>query len=261
MAVTLENRDRLKSAAGVAAFHALLGYALLTGLGFELPKQVTDKLEVFDVVEPPPPPEVKNIPAKVRVEAPEGAASPPSKKANPTPIVAPPPKIRLPVPPPVMSVPEPTPVPPGLDPNAGVAEVEGPGTGTGGEGIGTGAGGWGNGTGGGGGAMRARWIRGRIDNRDYPRAAYEDGASGTVFLRFVVDPTGRVSRCDVTRSSGHPALDATTCRLILRRFRYRPARDRFGRPVAETITGDHDWRLTRGADIEIEATIPDDEPY
>jgi protein TonB len=259
MALTQENRDRMKSAAGVAAFHALLGYALLTGLGFKLPQEVTEKLEVFDVVEPPPPPKEKSIPAKVRVEAPEGAASPPSKKANPTPIVAPPPKIRLPIPPPVVSVPEPTPVPLGLDPNAGVALVDGPGTGTGGEGVGTGAGGWGNGTGGGGGAMRARLIRGRIDNRDYPWGAVRDGASGTVYLRFVVSPRGDVNQCSVTRSSGHPALDATTCRLIIRRFRYRPARDRFGRPVAETVLGNHEWVHTVGPDREIEATIPDDE--
>jgi protein TonB len=150
-------------------------------------------------------------------------------------------------------------VPPGLAPNAGVALIEGPGTGTGGEGVGTGAGGYGSGTGGGGVARRARLISGFVDDRDYPRAAIEDRASGTVFLRFVVAPNGRVSQCSITRSSGHPALDATTCRLIMRRFRYLPARDRFGRPVAETVNGDHDWRYTVGPDREIEPTIPDDE--
>jgi protein TonB len=254
------NRDRIKSALGVAAFHALLGYALITGLGFQLPAEVTDKLQVFDVVEPPPPPEEKPIPAKVRVEAPEGAASPPSMKANPTPIVAPPPIIKLDVPPPVVSVPVPTPVPTGVDPTAGVAAIPGPGTGTGGEGNGTGAGGQGSGTGGGGGSP-PRWISGRIMDSDYPRGAVRARASGTVFLRFVVAPTGRVINCRITRSSGNRDLDQTTCGLIERRFRYRPARDPSGRPVADTIAGEHVWELGPEPEpIEIEPTIPDDGP-
>jgi protein TonB len=250
------NRDRLKSAAGVAAFHALLGYALITGLGYELPAEVREKLEVFDVIEPPPPPIEKPIPARVRIEAPEGAASPPSLKANPTPIVAPPPVVQLQVPPPVVTVPEPTPVPEGTAPTAGVAAIAGPGTGTGGEGNGTGAGGQGSGTG--GGAVPARWISGRIVDTDYPRSAFKARASGTVSLRFVVAPSGRVDECSVTRSSGNRALDETTCRLIVQRFRYRPALNAEGRPVAATIRGQHDWDL--GAEpepIEIEPDIED----
>lgn len=253
--VTQENRDRFKSGLGVAAFHLLLGYALITGLGFELPAEVKDKLEVFDVVEPPPPPEEKPKPAEVRVKAPEGAASPPSLKANPTPVVAPKPIIKLDVPPPIVSVPLPTPVPIGLDPAAGVAAIPGPGTGTGGEGNGTGAGGQGSGTGGGGGTP-ARWLRGRITDADYPDAAVRARASGVVFLRFVVGRDGRVDSCRVTRSSGNRSLDETTCRLILRRFHYRPALDSEGEPVPATITGEHDWEL--GAEpppTEIEAEL------
>lgn len=254
------DRDRLKSAAGVAAFHAVLGYALITGLGFELPVEVREKLEVFDVVEPPPPPVEKPVPAKVRVEAPEGAASPPSLKANPTPIVAPPPVIKLNVPPPVVTVPEPTPLPEGTAPTAGVAAIPGPGTGTGGEGNGTGAGGQGSGTGGGGFASPARWISGRIRDSDYPRAAVRARASGTVFLRFVVAPSGRVSDCRVTRSSGNRDLDETTCSLIIRRFRYRPAIGPDGRPVAEAIRGEHVWDLGPEREpIEIEPTEIDDD--
>jgi protein TonB len=241
------NRDRLKSAAGVAAFHALLGYALITGLGYELPAEVREKLEVFDVIEPPPPPIEKPIPARVRVEAPEGAASPPSLKANPTPIVAPPP---------VVTVPEPTPVPEGTAPTAGVAAIAGPGTGTGGEGNGTGAGGQGSGTG--GGAVPARWISGRIMDTDYPRSAFNARASGTVFLRFVVAPNGKVDECSVTRSSGNRALDETTCRLIVQRFRYRPALNSEGRPVAAAIRGQHDWDLGPEPEpVEIEPDIED----
>jgi protein TonB len=91
--------------------------------------------------------------------------------------------------------------------------------------------------------MRARLISGSIRDSDYPRGAFERGISGTVSLRFVVAPTGRVSECGVTRSSGSRELDETTCRLILRRFRYRPARDAQGQPIAETIRGVHDWEV------------------
>lgn len=252
------NYDRLKSGVGVALFHALLGYALLTGLGFELPAKVTQRLKMFDVEEPPPPPEEKPVPAEVRVEAPEGAASPPSFKANPTPVVVPPPKIPLPVPSPVVTVPERTPVPEGTDSTAGVAAVDGPGTGTGGQGNGTGAGGWGNGTGGGGGGVRARFLSGGIGPDDYPRSAVLARASGTVYLRFVVAPNGRVSDCAVTRSSGNADLDRTTCRLIKRRLRYRPARDASGRPIAEAVTGEHVWEIQEAPPIEVE---PVEEEY
>ena len=63
--VKQENRDRIKSAVVVAAFHALLGYALLAGLGFDVPAQVSERLKLFDAVEEPPPP-------------PAGFASPPT---------------------------------------------------------------------------------------------------------------------------------------------------------------------------------------
>ena len=52
---------------------------------------------------------------------------------------------------------------------------------------------------------------------------------------------GRVTRCIVTSSSGIPELDALTCRLIQKRFRYRPSTDRNGRPVPDEVEGEHIW--------------------
>jgi protein TonB len=262
--VSAENRDRAKSAAGVALFHALLAYVFLTGLGAEVVRSVEAELKTFDVWEKPPPPPAIPPPdreqaKKPRPKDPEGAAAPPNKRDTPTPVVAPPPEIRLPIPPPI-------PVAPvagqGNAPKAGAAELPGPGTGSGGIGNGTGSGMYGSGTGGGGGgggrAVRARLIRGGIDPSDYPRRAFEARRTGTVYLRFVVAPDGRVSDCAVTRSSGTPELDATTCRLILRRFRYRPARDASGQPIAEVVRGQHEWELGPEPEpIDIEPTIPD----
>lgn len=84
-------------------------------------------------------------------------------------------------------------------------------------------------------------VKGRLKNSDYPRAARRAGAEGTVHVRFLVNPDGGVGGCTVTRSSGHPELDSTTCRLIERRFRYRPARDVQGRPTSDVVVGEQLW--------------------
>jgi protein TonB len=90
---------------------------------------------------------------------------------------------------------------------------------------------------------RARHISGGLGPDDYPPRAFNARATGVVHLRFTVTPRGRVENCIVTRSSGHRDLDTTTCRLIERRFRYRPARDGSGRPVEQSVTSSFDWTI------------------
>jgi protein TonB len=260
-----DDRRRLQSAIGVALLHAALGYALLTGLGVRF-ETVSEGLKTFNVFEQPPPPVSEPPPPEkvatsdiAKPKDPEGAASPANLKDTPTEIVAPKPEIRLPIPPPVVAAPI---AGQGNAAAAGAAPIPGPGTGRGGFGTGLGSGVSGDGTGGGGGGLgrptRARQIAGGIDEADYPASAYRARIGGTVSLRFVVAPTGRVSRCSVTRSSGNAALDETTCRLILRRFRYRPARDNEGNPTAETITGQHVWEVgPEPPPIDVEPEIED----
>jgi protein TonB len=264
MQVSQERRDRLLSVLGVATIHALLGYAFITGLGAQIISQVSDELKVFDVMEEPPPPRaVAAPPDKAESEIakpkdPEGAASPANLKDTPTEIMAPKPEIRLEVPPPIVAAPA---AGQGNAASAGAADIRGPGTGSGGQGTGLGSGNRGSGTGGGGGAggrpSHARWISGSIRDSDYPRGAFEAGIGGTVYLQFVVEPDGRVSDCEIMRSSGSRELDITTCRLLERRLRYRPARDAQGRPVAELVNGEHEWITRREPDREIEPDIID----
>lgn len=259
-----ERRDRLKSAIGVAAIHGLLGYVFITGLGAQFVSQVSDELKLFDVTEePPPPPAVAAPPDKAEAKVakpkdPEGAASPANLRDTPTEIMAPEPMIRLEVPPPITAAPAPG---QGNAASAGAADIRGPGTGSGGQGTGLGSGLSGSGTGGGGGGggrpSHARWISGSIRDSDYPRRAFEAGIGGTVYLQFVVETDGRVSDCEVTRSSGSRELDSTTCRLLEQRLRYRPARDARGRPVPELVRGEHEWVTRRGPDREIEPDIID----
>lgn len=236
-------RDRIGAGIGAALFHALLGYAFIAGLGVSFAPERGGALRIFEVAEPPPPPPAeRSVPAEVRVEEPEGAAAPPSLRAKATPVVAPPPKVRLEVPPPVAAAPRPTPAV-GNDRSTGASDKDGPGTGSGGEGAGTGSGGEGSGTGGGR-AARARRVSGTINGAtDYPAAARRAGIEGSVSVRFTVETDGSVSGCTVLRSTASPELDAVTCRLIERRFRYDPATDAAGRLVSETISRTFDWLL------------------
>ncbi|RHW18539.1 TonB family protein [Sphingomonas gilva] len=230
-----DRRERAASALGVALVHALIGWALLTGLGFEPVRQAEETLAAFDVTEPPPPPEARPAPEKAAARA-EGAAAPPALEARPSPIVAPPPVV--PTPSPVIAAPVAS---PDDAPISGATPLPGPGTGGGGMGTGTGSGGAGDGPGGGGGAVRAKQIAGAITPRDYPAGARRAGARGSVTVRFTVGTDGRARDCAVAISSGRSDLDATTCRLIEARFRYRPARDAAGRAVAEERGWRQDW--------------------
>ena len=75
-------------------------------------------------------------------------------------------------------------------------------------------------------------------DRDYPETASRAKAGGEVETRFTIQPTGRVTHCRITRSSGDAALDATTCRLIEQRFRFKPATNTAG----EAIASEYGWR-------------------
>ncbi len=60
-------------------------------------------------------------------------------------------------------------------------------------------------------------------------------------MLYTVLTDGRAVDCRVTRSSGSDLLDATTCRLIERRFRFDPSRDGRGRPIVSHIEENHSW--------------------
>jgi protein TonB len=150
----------------------------------------------------------------------------------------PPPKVRLVIPPRLILPPS-----PGTGVGTAGDAREGAGSGSGGTGKGTGAGtgrGSGNGTGGGF-RWPAQFLKGNISGSDYPRSARHARAEGIVYVRFLVNPKGRADGCTVTRSSGNRALDSTTCRLIERRFRYRPARDAQGQAVSDVVVGNQIW--------------------
>ncbi|MGF1549804.1 MAG: energy transducer TonB, partial [Sphingomonadaceae bacterium] len=80
---------RIASIIFVAILHALIGYALITGLAYRAVKKAASDLKIVEIEEPPPPPEETPPP-------PEPAETP----TEPPPVVAPPPIVRTQVPPP-----------------------------------------------------------------------------------------------------------------------------------------------------------------
>ncbi len=235
-------RDRIASASASILLCAAIGYALILGLGVTLPLATPDALKLFAVgPKPPPPPPERIIPRPAKSHRPEGAASPANLRAKATEVVAPKPIVPPVVPTPIIAALKPG---PGAEANTGAAPVPGPGTGAGGIGNGTGSGRYGDGNGDGGDETPPRLIRSRFSRGDFRAAEAlvgEGNVVGRLGVRYTVGIDGRVTQCRVTRSSGKPALDGITCRLIEQRYRYRPSLDAAGRPVVSTVFHNQDW--------------------
>jgi protein TonB len=158
------------------------------------------------------------------MEEPQGA---PAKQAEPTPVLAPPPRI-----------PAPSPIPAAKVAGTGSASTSGAAA----AGNGTGAGGYGNGSGGGGsgGFTPARKLT-KIPDREYRRFASSGISSGSVAISIRVDPDGSVSNCRILRSSGSPYADSLMCQLTQQYVRFSPALDPSGRPIAQEVTWVPNW--------------------
>ena len=200
----------------VAIIHIAIGYALITGLAYNVVKKAIERVTTVDVSEPPPPPDEPPPPP------PEDTAPPPPV-APPPPIsisVAPPPiqtVTTIPPPrPPAVIIPPPAPVaapaPPPPPPKRANPVPRG---------------------------NPARWV----SNDDYPSRAIREEAQGTVRFTLTVGPDGRVSNCAVTSSSGNETLDSTACRLLTQRARFDPKLDAEGKPTTGTWSNSFRWQL------------------
>ncbi len=226
---TADTPDRAKAILAVTAVHVALAAVILAGLNVRMISEVVERMQVLDLREPPPPPPPPPPPApqhkphQAKLEAGE-----PGKRANPSPVVAPQPKLPLPSPIPAAKV-----AGTGNAPNSGAANY----------GTGTGAGGAGNGLGGGGsdGFTPAQKIT-KIPDREYRRLASASGMDrGSVGVAIRVNPDGRASNCRVVRSSGSPVADTLMCQLTEQYIRFRPALDAQGHPVAQDVTWFPNW--------------------
>lgn len=218
-------RDRAKSAAAAVAIHLALGAAIIAGLALQPEHKFDDSLKTFDVTEPPPPPPpIANQPSRPA----EGQPAPAGKRADPSPIVAPPPT--LPTPQPIAAAPV---AGTGSSSNAGAAA----------SGTGTRAGGSGGGRGGGGNAIgtEARLLSGNRSRlpRELLRPFMANG--GYAHLLLTVAESGRVTACLVMQGTGSAAVDDALCQVMIRQSRWTAARDTTGRPIPVQVRYTATW--------------------
>lgn len=202
----------------VALIHVAVGYALITGLAYSAAKKLVERVTTVDIEEPPPP---KDEPPP-----------PPPKDTAPPPPVAPPPPISIaPAPPPIQTQPTiPPPMPPVLrvPPPAPVAPPPPPPPKF---------------------SPKSPEPRGNTSSwatsNDYPSRSLREEKEGVTRFTVQVDSSGRVSSCSVTGSSGTPELDSTTCSLITRRGRFKPATDGNGNPTSGSWSSAVRWEIPK----------------
>ena len=188
----------------VAVIQLGLGYAIVTGLAYNVIKKTVQDLKTFNVEEQPPPPEPPPPPPKDMPDVPPPPIAPPSIVQMNTP--APPTitQVISPIIPPV------APAPPAPPPPPPPKKIE---------------------------PARARGdVRMLFSDSDYPASAQAAGAQGTAQASLTIGPDGRVVGCSLVRSTGNGALDAATCNILRRRAKFTPARDSNGNATTDTVT-------------------------
>jgi protein TonB len=209
------SRGRVWAIISVAILHALLAYALVSGLAYKFIKSATEDLKTFDVKEtPPPPPEEPPPPPPDEPTSPPMTAMP-SPVPMPSSPTAPPPPPFIAAPPAIRVLPPGPPTPPPAPPQVRTVPPQ-----------------------------RARAnLNSYFSADDYPAAALRGNDQGTTGFSLTIGPNGRVTDCSVTASSGSSALDQATCRILRSRARYTPARDASGNPTSGRDSGRVTWRL------------------
>jgi protein TonB len=183
-----------------------LGYAIVTGLAYNVIKKAAQDLKTFDVEEQPPPPEEPPPPPKDMPKVPPPPVTPPPlvRMEAPTPPIQTVEATPPPIPPVVAAPPAPPPPPP---PHKVVSAQSAKGD-----------------------------LRSLFSADDYPAAAQSAGAEGTAQAQLTIGPDGRVVGCNLVRSTGNGALDSATCNILRRRAKFTPARDSEGNATSDTIT-------------------------
>lgn len=209
----------------IGLIHLVIFYGLLRALAPNAVASVEDSVvSAFTVTVTAPEPSPPDP------EPDAGAQGDPGKQAVPRPVTAPSPRIPVP-----REQPAPRASSTGSADTSG-AKDQGTGTGRAGTGTGTGSGSGTGGPGRGGGAVtKPVIVSGALNSaRDFPvpEGGREARIGTSVIVKVTVTPDGRATNCSVYRPSPFPETDATVCRLVVERLRFRPAADAAGNPVA-----------------------------
>ncbi len=201
----------------VAILHVVVGYALVSGLAYSAIQKVKEVTSAVNIEEEKPPEEPPPPP-------------PPKDDTPPPPIVAPPPPISFSNPAPqvqTVNVAPPTPAPP-----APVALPPAPAAPPAPRFTPKGAVAKGN---------PGNWAT----SNDYPSRALREEREGTTGFRVSIGPDGKVTDCQITRSSGSPDLDEATCSNVRRRARFTPATDGEGNPTTGSYSNQIRWIIPK----------------
>lgn len=86
---------------------------------------------------------------------------------------------------------------------------------------------------------------------DYPIEIVADGKEGRTSFRLAIDTSGKPSACEVTEKSGEATLDSVTCKLLMERARFHPARDVQGAPVAGLYQNRIAWKIPAAPPLKL----------
>lgn len=81
--------------------------------------------------------------------------------------------------------------------------------------------------------------------------ALRKGEQGTVAVMLAIGSDGNVHDCTITSSSNSALLDAATCRILVRRAKFKPARDTRGNPMPDSFPQKVRWVLPNQFPAEV----------
>jgi TonB family protein len=84
-----------------------------------------------------------------------------------------------------------------------------------------------------------------VSTIDYPPKALTENRDGAVGFDLTISADGRVAKCEIAQSSGHPDLDAATCANVTRRARFYPATDASAKPMEGKYSNSVTWRIPK----------------
>jgi periplasmic protein TonB len=167
---------------------------------------------------PPPPPPEEEIEQAPPIEAPPSPFPPPPRPNPPQPTPDPTPGPPTPKPTPTPGPPTPPPPPPPPPPPAKDMSKKASPQGS-----------------------PSRWAT----TDDYPSRDLREENEGVARFSVQIGTNGRVTACSITGSSGHPGLDAATCKFVTSRARFSPALDKEGNPTTGSFSSSVRWVIPK----------------
>jgi len=82
-----------------------------------------------------------------------------------------------------------------------------------------------------------------ITTQDYPSKPLSRGQQAFLSFRLIVDEKGKAKSCEILRLFGDSDFGNTACEALMRRAKFRPALDEFGKPVASSYQNRIRWSL------------------